>query len=289
MGLLRVRRGPGSVYRRLTSIRYLLTRDRAAVAAFLAGGALHAPASPDPGSPGAPSRPGSPSSILERADLIRRFTRITNEVRGYHTLAEMLAISAEILRRRGRPGLTVLEAGCGKGASTAKLSLATRRAGGRLLVYDSFRGIPDNDERHQHLDGRPVVFRAGAFRGTLASVQRTVARFGAPEVCHYEKGLFAHTLPGLRARLDVVVLDVDLESATRTCVVELFPRLAPDGVLLSLDGQLRATHALLGDPAFWRDQVGVPMPQIDGLWQDKLLVIRPRATGAPPGPRPAPD
>ena len=257
--LLRVRRGPGSLYRRAKSLEYLLTRDRRALVRFLM----------DPGL--------ADTSLVARVDLVRRFLRITNAVRGYHTLAEMLVISGEILRRRKRPGLTVLEAGCGKGSSTAKLSLVTRCAGGRLLVYDSFRGIPDNAERHQHLDGRPVVFRAGAFRGNLASVRRTVARFGAPDICHFEKGLFADTLPRLPedVRLDVVLLDVDLLSATRTCITELFPRLAPDGVMLSQDGQLRATHTLLADRRFWQDEVGVLPPVIEGLGQDKLLVMRP--------------
>lgn len=252
----RIRRGPGSLYRRLKSIEYLLTRDRRAAIELFTDSRLRG------------------ISMAARIDLLRRFIRITNAVRGYHTLAEMLAISREILARRGRPGLTVLEAGCGKGSSTAKLSLAVRMAGGRLLVYDTFRGIPDNDERHQHLDGRPVVFRAGAFRGSLASVQRTVTDLGAIDVCRFEKGLFEHTLPRLGEQLDVVVLDVDLLSSTRTCLIELTPRLAPDGVIFSQDGQLRATHELLGDPAFWRDQVGVAPPLIEGLGRDKLLVIR---------------
>jgi O-methyltransferase len=270
-GSLRARRGPGSLYRQLQSLRFLLTRDRRAAWAFLRSSEL-------------------PLSLAERLALVARFDRITNQVRGYHTLGEMLAVAGQILRRPGP--VTVIEAGCGKGSSTAKLSLATRRAGGRLLVFDSFRGIPTNTERHHNLDGRPVVFRKGAFCGRLPAVQRTVATLGAPEVCHYVKGWFEDTLPELDRHLrtawpdrqpapaiDVAILDVDLLSSTRSCLRAIVPRLARDGVLFSQDGHLRATHDLLGSRRFWEDEVGVAPPHIEGLGHAKLLVLRPPPTG----------
>lgn len=248
-----MRRGPGTLYRRLTSLRFLVTRDRRDVVEFLRD-------------------PAPRLGLGGRIELLRRFVAVTNQVRGYHTLGEMLAVSRAILARE-RP--VVLEAGCGHGSSTAKLSLAVRAAGGRLLICDSFRGLPDNREEHLHLDGRPIRFRAGAFRATLPQVRRAVARLGAAEVCSFHKGWFADTLPALEAPpLDVVLLDVDLLESTRACLRHLVPRLAPGGVLFTLDGQLRATHDLLASAAFWRDEVGVPPPRIDGLGAAKLLAIR---------------
>jgi predicted O-methyltransferase YrrM len=245
-----MRRGPGSLYRRWKSVQYLATRDRGAVFDWL--------------------RAREPA-LPERLGLLRAFVRTTNAVRGYHTLAEMLAISREIIGRRAP---VVLEAGCGYGGSTAKLSLAVRQAGGILHACDSFRGMPENDEQHQHLDGRGTHFRTGAFRGSLSRVKRTVASYGAIEVCQFHKGLVADTLPRIPGTFDVVILDVDLEASTRTCVRELYPRLRPGGVMISLDGQLRATHAVLADDRFWREDVGVEPPSIDGLHRDKLLVMR---------------
>lgn len=245
------RRGPGSLYRLAASARFLATRDRAALARFVAE--------------------AGPVPRWERLALVGRFLAVTQNVRGYHTLAEMLEVAGAILARE-RP--VVVEAGCGKGSSTAKLSLAVRRAGGVLHVFDSFRGLPENAERHQNLDGREVVFRAGAFRGSLGSVERTVARHGAPEVCRFHKGWFADTLPGFCELVDVALLDVDLVASTRTCLRHLVPLLAPDGVLFSQDGHLRATHELVADESFWRDEVGVAPPRIDGLWRDKLVVVR---------------
>ena len=250
-----MRRGPGSLYRRAQSLRFLLGRDRAAVALFL--------------------RTSYPIalSLRDRASLIARFVATTNHVRTYHTQAEMLRVVDHVLRLAGRPALTVVEAGSGKGGSTAKLSLATKLAGGRLVVFDSFRGIPPNTEVHRNLYGRRVEFRAGAFRGRLPSVRRTVARFGAAEVCEFRQGWFADTLPAFDGHVDVALLDVDLLGSTRTCLTHLVPRLRPGGVIFTQDAHLRATVDLLGDPCFWRDEVGVEPPEIAGLGVRKLLAI----------------
>jgi O-methyltransferase len=273
-----MRRGPGSLYRRVQSVRFAAGRDRAAIARFL--------------------RAEYPValSLPSRVALVARFVRITNHVRTYHTQAEMLTVADRVLRLAGRPGLTVLEAGAGKGGGTAKLSLVARLAGARLVVCDSFRGMPPNRERHENIYGRTTEFREGAFRGTHALVRRTVERFGAPETCEYVRGWFAATLPGLTRPLDVVLLDVDLLESTRTCVRWLYPRIRAGGVLLSQDGHLRATIALFADAEFWRVEVGVLPPPVHGLGRAKLVEIpaagpssspRNDAGGGPEGTPPA--
>lgn len=257
-----LRRGRGTLYRRWESLRFLAGRDRRAVLAFLRD-----------------TRSGG-LRLATRVRLVWQFLRITNHVRAYHTQAEMLAVATAILARRGQAGLTIVECGAGKGAGTAKLSLVARLAGARLVVCDSFRGMPPNRERHQDLDGRTMVFRRGAFHGRLREVQRTVAAFGAPEVVEYRKGWFADTLPNLDQPVDVVLLDVDLLASTRTCLLHLAPRLRRGGVIFTQDGHLRAVADLLADPAFWRDEVGIAPPAIAGVGREKFLTIRLAPTDA---------
>lgn len=260
----RLRRGPGSWYRVLKSLQYLVTRDRRAALSFLRG-------------------PYDAISLAERGALIAQFVRITNQVRAYHTQGELLTVSDRILRLAGRPNLTVVEAGSGKGASTAKLSLVCKAAGARLFVFDSFRGVPENSEIHRNLDGRTIRFRAGAFTGRLAQVRRTVSELGALEVCEFRKGWFADTLPGFSEPVDVALLDVDLLQSTRTCIRWLYPRLRDGGSIFSQDGHLEAIVALLASEAFWRTEVEVPPPMIAGLGSEKLLEIYRR--GETVGPR----
>ncbi len=247
-----IRRGPGTLGRALQTTKHLALRDRAAVLRFL----------------------GAPLPVGRRARLVmlRRFLRITNAVRGYHTLTELLEVAERVLRRAGTPGPRVIECGAGAGASTAKLSLAVRAVGGTLDVYDTFRGIPANEERHELLDGTPVRFLEGAFRGRLGAVRRRVEALGAPEVCRFHKGLFEDTLVGLEGPVDVALLDVDLVSSTATCLRAIAPRLRPGGCVLSQDGHLRATHDLLADRAFW-GEVGVAPPAVEPLGDGKLLAL----------------
>ena len=253
----RTARGTGSWYRRGQSLRFALTRDRGAIAGFLV-------------------RARSAADLRRRVGLLASFERITNAVRGYHTLAEMLAVAEAIL---DRPGAVVVEAGAGKGSSTAKLSLAVRAVGGRLEVFDSFRGLPDNDEVHRNSDGRVVRFRRGAFTGRLRAVERVVAEYGAIEVCSFHKGWFADTLPGFAATIDVALFDVDLLESTRLCLRHFVPRLAQSGVAFSQDGHLEAIAALVVDPGFWRDEVGIDPPQVTGAGERKLLEIRGSLSG----------
>lgn len=248
-------RGPGSVRRRWQSIRFLLTRDRAAVVSFI----------------GTPPPPAPP--LHRRVALVRRCLEATHALRGYHTLAEMLTVGTAILERQGRADLTVVECGVGKGSSTAKLSLFAREAGGHLHAFDSFRGLPPNDELVVHLDGRVTEFRPGAFRGRLAEVERNLGRHGAREAVTLHKGWFDDTLPTFDRPIDVALLDVDLVASTRTCLVNLYPRLKPGGVLFTQDGHLRGVVDLLADADFWCAEVGVAPPRIAGLGERKLLSI----------------
>ena len=85
-------------------------------------------------------------------------------------------INAILATPRNVPGCLV-EAGCFKGSSTAKFSLAARAAGRKLVVFDSFEGIPPHDEAHStNIFGKPVSFPSGSYCGQLDEVESNVAR-----------------------------------------------------------------------------------------------------------------
>lgn len=199
-------------------------------------------------------------------------------MRGYHALQEMIEVGLAVLARR-QP--LVVECGVGKGSSTCKLSHFVREVDGELHAFDSFRGIPANEEEHEHVDGRRTRFREGAFRGRMAEVRRNLERYGVPEVTTLHKGWFTETLPAFATQLprpiDVLLLDVDLVESTRTCLRLLVPHLAPDAVVFSQDGHLRRINELLADARFWREEVGVEPPRIEGLGRVKLLAFAPAA------------
>lgn len=246
-----MRRGPGSLYRRFLTLGYVATRDRAAIRRFL----------------------GVPGERRLRLRVLSRFLAITNHVRGYHTLGEMLRLADAVLVRGRERAPLVVECGVAFGSGTAKLGVAAAAVGGRVLAFDSFRGIPPNDERTCHLDGRPAVFRPGAFRGREAQVRAVLERWSEP-VVELRRGWFEETLDQLGAlRIDVAFVDVDLVASSRCCVRAIYPRLSPGGVLFSHDGHLRSTVELFSDPAFWREEVGAAPPPVAGLGRERLLEI----------------
>ena len=258
-------RGPGSVYRKAKSLILLATRDRRALTAFLRA------SYPDP------------FPLAQRLAMVRRFVEATDAIRCFHTQAEMFTVARELLSMgRREQGLTVVEAGVAKGASSAKISLVVERLGGRLHLFDSFRGMPANSERLTRLDGSEVVFFKGAFTGRIPTVTRNLERFGCPGCCSLHKGLFEETMPReLPDSIDLALLDVDLLASVRTCVRNIYPRLRPGGVIYCQDGHIREIVSLLGDDGFWKDEVGCAMPAIQGLGTRKFLrIVRPQEHAA---------
>ena len=113
-----------------------------------------------------------------------------------HSQIEMLRVAEAILRfPTGVPG-SVVEAGAFKGASTAKISLVAARVGRPMIIFDSFQGMPPNEEGPQ-LDfyGKVETFSAGTYSGSLAEVKNAVSRYGAIESCRFIAGWFDDTMP----------------------------------------------------------------------------------------------
>ena len=225
-------------------------------------------------------RPLGGLTYRQRRELIARVDTVHTNVTCAHSQAEMGRIISAILNTPATIPGVVLEAGCFKGGSTAKLSVAASLAGRRLLVFDSFEGLPDHAEPHKRtLTGERIGFVRGLYAGAEEEVRANVARFGEIGVCEFIKGWFSDALPRLAEPVAVAFIDVDLAESTRTCLRYIYPRLVPGGVLFSHDGNLPLCIEVFRDERLWND-IGGPPPMISGLGLDKLLVItKPRAPG----------
>jgi O-methyltransferase len=172
---------------------------------------------------------------------------------------------------RDIPGV-IIEAGCFRGVSSAKFSLAARLAGKQLVVLDSFQGIPPNSEQHE-IYGRVVSFAEGDYAGSLDEVVRNISAYGDIASCRFVEGWFDDTLPHFNEPVAAVYLDVDLVSSTKTCLKYLWPLLNPGGVIFSQDGHLTRIQELFKDQQFWRDEVGCAPPRVDYLPKTHLLAV----------------
>ena len=166
----------------------------------------------------------------------------------------------------------IVECGCYQGGSSAKLSVLARVTGRRLVVFDSFQGLPDSDEYNKHdLHVRlPSDFmtpwKEGEWAGSLEIVAGNVQRFGERDVCTFVKGWFADTLTdaNLPQSIALAFTDVDIPSSARECLMAIWPRLMERGVYFSHDVGFIKVLKELTDDRLWRDVLREPVPMVLG-------------------------
>jgi O-methyltransferase len=162
----------------------------------------------------------------------------------------------------------VIECGCFKGASTSSLSLACHMTGRRLIVCDSFEGLPpiaDHDVVHvSEAAGRFETYSAGEYAGSMEEVRSNVDKYGNLAACDFVKGYFEHTLPALDRRAVMVFLDVDLHESLKTCIVNLWPKVCDYGYVYTHEAQQLDYVALFFDREFWMTNFGVKQPGLIG-------------------------
>jgi O-methyltransferase len=218
------------------------------------------------------------ASRLERAAIAAKCYSVSERIDCPHAQAEVLSCIDRILRVEGQGA--IVEAGCYKGGSTAKFSLAAKIRNRPLFVFDSFEGIPPNDEKHERdIFGARAGFAAGDYKGSINEVQSNLRKYGCLDACILVKGWFEDTLTAFDRPVAVAYIDVDLASSTRTCLKCLYPRLIPGGVLFSQDGHLPLVLDVFRDEQFWKNEVHCEMPHIEGLGTSKLLqIVKPHAS-----------
>jgi len=154
----------------------------------------------------------------------------SNRGRSASTFGEQLFLVRAILSiPPEKPGL-VAEFGCYKGLSTVAISIAARYAGRRVIVFDSFQGLPEPSEMvHQVTTGAVVDYRKGNYAGTLEEVRSLVARHGEIDRVEFVEGFFCQTLPRRPADEKYVLIfeDADLIESVRDVLKHAWPRLLP--------------------------------------------------------------
>lgn len=214
-------------------------------------------------------------SFKKRLYLVKQLYVISSSIPCPHKESEILSFIRSVFSLPTRMEGCIVEAGAYKGGSTAKFSIAAGMAHRKLMVFDSFKGLPVHYEEHgENIFGEQSLFPPGSYYGTLEEVKRNIRRFGRAEVCNFVKGWFKDTLPKFSEPIAAIYLDVDLAHSTRICLKYLYPLLVDRGILYSQDGHLPPVIEVFKDDMFWEKEVGCPKPHIEGLGIKKLIKIR---------------
>jgi O-methyltransferase len=136
-----------------------------------------------------------------------------------------LAMAAKLLEIPPSTEGVVVECGSFLGGSAANLSIICDAVDRDLIIYDSFEGMPLEEEGDQY----GIAGAQGLLRGDLEVVRRNITRFGVIERCTFRKGWFSDTLPDHREPIVACFLDVDYQASLHDCVLNLWPHLTDQG------------------------------------------------------------
>jgi O-methyltransferase len=195
-----------------------------------------------------------------REHLVTSFERIDRDVPIGSTPTDGLFL-AEMLLNMQADG-DIVECGCYAGGSSAKLSLVARLLGRRLVVFDSFEGLPAVEQEYlrdahcRRSEGWIKDWSEGRYAARLDEVQANIRKYGDMEVCSFVKGWFSETLvpTNLPDRMAFVFADVDLSNSARDCFTALWPRLSDGGVYATHDAAYVKVLQEFYNPILWSSQ-----------------------------------
>ncbi len=166
-------------------------------------------------------------TIIKKLILGFKFFLNTLRIQTGTSYKSHLAMALKILETPPDVPGDIIECGTWKGGCATNLSLVCKITGRRLLVYDSFEGLPEGRPE----DREAKHYKKGDYRGTLKEVKANISKYGDIGSCHCIQGWFEDTLPGLHTPVLLAFLDVDLETSLDTCVRHIWPNLIEKGYI----------------------------------------------------------
>lgn len=200
--------------------------------------------------------------------LLIKFLRNTRRIETLSDIREHMELAAAVLRAPKATVGSIVEAGCYVGGSTANLSVVCAMTGRKLLVFDSFQGLPepkDYDRWHHAVHaGHTDVYFKGRFAAAREVVEQNVSRFGNIEVCEFRAGYYSETMPNVNEPIVMAFLDVDLIDSLKPCLTGLWPNLSPGGRVYTHEARNLAFIALYFDQTWWREALNEDAPGFVG-------------------------
>ena len=216
----------------------------------------------------------SPTTWKQRLGLIGRFYKISYFVDCPHAEHELIAITRQILNLGAEVPGRIVEAGSFHGGSTAKLSLVAELCDRKFDVFDSFAGMPENNEEHgKSIYGREHHFPKGSHAVPFEEVKNNVRTYGDPARVEFHKGFFSDTMPHYKEVVAAACINVDLVQSTVDCYHNLYPLLAKGGIIISQDAHFPWIIELFNDDKFWEEQIGIKKPAQPGLGRSKFVTV----------------
>lgn len=200
--------------------------------------------------------------------LLARFYLNTRRIETLSDFREHMELAAAVLRVPRSAEGSVVECGCYVGGSTANLSLVCAMTGRKLIICDSFEGLPEPaqyDRWHHAIHAEHTdVYYKGRFAASRETVQRNISRFGDIGACEFHAGYYGETMPGLREPVVMAFLDVDLIDSLKPCLTGLWPNLQAGCRIYTHEARNLALISVYFDQAWWRQNLNEDAPGFVG-------------------------
>jgi hypothetical protein len=198
-----------------------------------------------------------------KEDLVSKLKELNEQIPSATSWINQTILATEILSVPANVIGDVVECGCWKGASTAALSLVCALTGRKLIVCDSFAGLPTDGAERVHRYPHLEVFgfyKEGMYEGSLEEVKENIRRFGDVSVCQFLPGFFSDSLVAVNSSVAFAFFDVDLESSMRDCIRYVWPWLVNGGRIYTDDSGDMEVVKIWFDDEWWNAQLHQPAP-----------------------------
>ena len=200
--------------------------------------------------------------------LLRRIRRNIRRIETLSDFREHMELAAAILRVPRSVAGDVIECGCYLGGSSVNLSLVCAIVGRRLIICDSFEGLPEPSEYDRsHLAvhvGHTDQYRKGMFAAPLDVVKQNLARYGDLSACEFRVGFFDQTMGQLSGNVVMAFLDVDLIDSLKPCLAGIWPILRDGCRIYVHEARNLPLVSVFFDSPWWRENLGEEAPGFVG-------------------------
>lgn len=198
-----------------------------------------------------------------KEELVSRLKVLNEQIPSGTSWVNQTILATEILSLPPTVAGDIIECGCWKGASTAALSLVCAMTGRKLIVCDSFAGLPEDEPRAVHKYPHLGVFgfyQEGMYAGRLDEVKGNIAKYGDLTVCEFLPGFFSTSLKSLSSPVAFAFLDVDLASSMRDCITHIWPLLVNNGRIYTDDSLDMEVVRIWFDDNWWKTNLNQAAP-----------------------------
>jgi len=200
----------------------------------------------------------------DRINIVDRIVKILANVKSATNLNVHLTLIKKILEiPKNKDNSYLVEAGCYYGATSCTMSIAAKILNKKLIIYDSFSGLPDDDEKelkvYDHLKVKGF-YEKGMYAGPRNIVENLIKKYGEYDNCLFREGMFENTMPGHSEKICFLFLDVDLKSSTTTAINYLWPYILDNHYIFTDDSCDLGIVKLWFDDNWWNKKFGCSSP-----------------------------